>query len=116
MSNITISKNKNIADISIKELKEKIMSFNNYIYEATSTIVGTDKVYNRRLAKPMESDGERFVLKVIINKNKGSNLFIEYILSDSLGTECINFDNEYTKAEDIKKDLDYVVDHLEEIK
>ena len=64
----------------------------------------------------MESDGERFVLKVIISKNKASNLFIEYILADSLGTECISFDNEYQKAEDIKKDLDYVISHLEEIK
>lgn len=116
MANVTITKNQNITDIDISTLKDKIISFNEYIYEATSTVVNTDKVYNRRLAKPMESDGERFVLKVIINKNKASNLFIEYILTDSLGTECINFDNEYEKAEDIKKDLDYIVAHLEEIK
>ena len=116
MANVTITKNQNIKDVDIAELKSKLSSFNDYIYEATSTVVDADKVYNRKLAKPMTSDNERFVLKVDINKTKASNLFIEYILADSLGTECISFDNEYTSAEDIRKDLDYVMAHIDDIK
>ena len=68
------------------------------------------------MIKPMSSDREAFTLKVDISKNTSSNLFIEYILRDSLGTECISFDNEYNDAKSIKEDFEYVINHLDEIK
>lgn len=116
MANVTITKNINLSEVDLSQLKEKLSAFNDFIYKNTSTVVNSPKTYNKKMIKPMSSDGEAFTLKVDISKNTTSNLFIEYILRDSLGTDCISFDNEYTDVNSIKEDLDYVISHLEEIK
>ena len=116
MTTINITPNSNLSEVNISELKEKLKSFHDMIIKVTESVVGTEKSYNRRFVKPMESDEERFTLKLNLSKNRVSDLIIEYILQDSLGKECISFEDDYNNIKDIKETLAYIIDNLDKIK
>lgn len=105
----------NLADIDLTDLKTQLETFHQFIVKTVSTVVGTTKVYNRRLVKTFESDGERFNLKLNISKNRVSDLIIEYSLNDSIGNECISFDNDYEDIKTIEKDLQSIIENLSKI-
>ena len=108
--------NSNLADINLEELATNLTNFHQFIVKNVSEFIGTKREYNKRFIKIFESDGERFSLRVNINKNRVSDLIIEYILTDSLGNECVTFDNDYSTLESLKYDFNEIETDINKIK
>ena len=41
MANVNITKNNNLIDVDLTQLREKLSSFNDFIYKNSSTVVNT---------------------------------------------------------------------------
>ncbi len=113
---VDINKVENLKSVDITELKTRLGTFHKFLLEILSDIIGTEKEYNRRFCKVMESDGEKFTLNVDINKNRISDTLVDYMLRDSLSDTCVEFSDDYVDIKDLEEALASVEKNVGKIK
>lgn len=111
---IVFNKDKDLIIFNKENLLDHINLFHQFILNTVESSVGIpEKSITKQAAKIINNNVNNLILSIFIFKQRDKDLKISYKLRSPNNIELVSFEQLYSKIEEIKEDLEYIVKEIE---